>query len=225
MASRNSYGGGAIEAAFRFQLERREQEGFVFWKLRSQVARIIGSRAGGSVWWLEMLENWVFMVGLLLVSFLFAFHGIVLLIAPDKYLPTYEWGRPAKIELLRKRPLDLRKRFAGLCLAAVIVWVFMLPTITWMLHPKPGTISGGESPLPRGMARWDLLAVGIFAVVSGCYLMVRPEGSIRLMFSANLKKLEEKSTLKLWTIYIQVAALFFLLWSLLPLNKFIKSLR
>ena len=171
-----------------------------------------------------MLENWVFMTGLLLASLLFAFHGCVLLFAPDRYLPMYSW-RPGELRLVPKPPIYLGKRFAGLCLALAVICIFTVPAISWMLHPRPGTITSGESPLPRGVARWDLLILSAFVITSGYFLFTRPENSVELLFSADKSKLQDKTTLRLWTIYVQSAALFFLVWSLLPLSNFILSLR
>ena len=74
-----------------------------------------------------MGENWIFMVGFLLLSLLFGFHGLVLLLVPDRYLPIVQLGRTTKLELLQKRPLDLGRRFAGLCitaLTALTAWMF-----------------------------------------------------------------------------------------------------
>ncbi len=144
-----------------------------------------------------MLESWVFMVALLLVSTLFLFHGLVLLIAPHKYLPQYEWGNPSKLELRRKPPLYMGRRFAGLCIAVLVAKMFVRPAIHWILHPAPATVSWGESLLPRGMVRWDLLALGILAIGIGYYLVRRPETSVRLMFTADEGKLSDKSTRRL----------------------------
>jgi len=55
--------------------------------------------------------------------------------------------------------------------------------------------------------------------------MTRPDKSVELLFAADKSKLEDKTTLRLWTIYVQVGALFFLVWSLLPISQFIRSLQ
>ncbi len=136
----------------------------------------------------------------------------------------YSWGQ-AELKLVRKPPLGLRKRVIGLCLSVAILWVFTLPAISWMLHPKVDKISWGESPLPRGMPRWDLLALSVFVVTCSCFLMTRPDKSVELLFAADKSKLEDKTTLRHWTIYVQVGALFFLVWSLLPISQFIRSLQ
>ena len=170
-----------------------------------------------------MLENWVFMVGFLMASLIGLFHGCILLFAPSRYLPRYNWGE-SSLTLVRKPPFEFGKRFGGLVLSGAILAIFMRPVFLWMLHPKPGEISSGHSLLPHGVARWDLLGLAIFAVVCGFLLLMRPEKSVELMFTADKNKLQDKVTLHLWTLYVQTSALFFLLWSLLPAAAFIKSL-
>jgi hypothetical protein len=165
------------------------------------------------------------MTGLLLASLLFIFHGCVLLFAPGRYLPTYTWS-PGEIRLVRKPPIQLGKKVLGLCLFVAIIWIFTVPAISWMLHPRPSTITSGESPLPRGVVRWDLLILSAFVVTCSYFLLTRAERSVELMFAADKSRLQQdKTTLRLWTIYVQMAALFFLVWSLLPLSQFVVSLR
>jgi hypothetical protein len=107
----------------------------------------------------------------------------------------------------------------------MIVCIFVWPTVEWMLHPVSGEITSGDSPLPRGMARWDMLAFALFGVVSGYLLFTRAEKSVEPMFTADRSKLEDKTTLRLWTFEVQTIAILFLLWSLLPMVDFIGSLR
>jgi hypothetical protein len=171
-----------------------------------------------------MGENWIFIVGFLLGSLLFGFHGLVLLIAPDRYLPIVQLGRPTKLELLQKRPLDLGRRFAGLCITALTAWMFTRPAILWIMHPKPHPISWGGSPLPFGAARWDLLLLGLFGFGSGLFLMVRPEKSVRVMFWADPKSLQDKTTLTLWIVYTRLFAATLLLQCVLCLGDFIRTL-
>lgn len=170
-----------------------------------------------------MAENWIFMTALLFVSLLFGFHGVVLLIAPDKYLPIVQWGRPAKLELLQKRPLDLGRRFAGLCIMALMGWFFARPAILWMFHPKLLSISRGGSLQP-GAVPWEVLLFGLFALGSGLFLMARPEKLVRAMFWADSRSLQNKTTLVLWTVYIQLFAVVCLLMCILFLDEFFKAL-
>lgn len=171
-----------------------------------------------------MIESWTFMAALFFGSLLFGFHGLVLLIAPDKYPPAVQWGRPAKLELLQKQPLDLGKRLAGLCLAAFIGWFFTRPAVLWMYRPKPITIYGGSSPLPPGMPRWDLLLMGLFSVGCGLFLVARPERLARALFRAGRSCLQDKPTLILWTIYSQLFGVLCLLMSALIFRDFAASL-
>jgi len=99
-----------------------------------------------------MPESWVFATGFLGFALLGLFHAVILLSAPGRYIPAYEWNRPS-LTLVRKTPLELGKRFAGLLLSAMIWWISVRPTVERMLHPLSGEITSGESPLPRGMAR------------------------------------------------------------------------
>jgi hypothetical protein len=80
-------------------------------------------------------------------------------------------------------------------------------------------------PAPRMMVRWDLLGVAIFAIICGYLLFMRTEKSVESLFAADRDKLQDKVTFRLWTIYVQVAALFLVVWSSLPLSVFIRSLR
>jgi hypothetical protein len=171
-----------------------------------------------------MLENWIFMTGFLGFSLIFLFHGCILLIAPDRYIPSYTWGQP-NLVLVRKRPFELGKRFLGLFFSGLAVWVFARPAIIWMLHPTKREISWGPSPLPQGMARWDMLGLALFALVCGYFLFTRPEKSVELMFTADRTKLNDKTTLRLWTLETQVFAFLFMVWSLLPMADFVRSLR
>ena len=168
-----------------------------------------------------MLETWIFMSGFLIVSLLALFHGLVLMIAPDKSIPVPNWG-PRRIELFRKPPLDLGKRFAGLCWTLLVSGVFIRPVILWMIHPTPGTASLEDSPV---VVRWDFLGLGVFALAAGIYLLRRPDGPVRHMFAADATKLKDRATLRLWTLYTQAAGVFCVLFSVLILNQFLRSLR
>lgn len=171
----------------------------------------------------DMLDSGIFKIAVLLVSLLFLFHGCILLFCPDRYIPSYNWGQ-GTLRLVRKPPLQIGKRFAGLCLSGAIIWFITLPVILGILHPKAEGISFGESPFSQMAVRWDLLGVGIFAIACGYLLFMRTEKTVESLFSADRDKLQDKVTFRLWTIYIQMAALFSVVWSLLPLSNFIKSL-
>lgn len=160
------------------------------------------------------------MTAFLMGSLIFLFHGCILLFTPSRYLPLYSWGE-SSLALARKPPFEFGKRFGGLVLSGAVVAIFMRPVILWMLHPEPHKLS----PLPHGVARWDLLGVMVFAVVCGLLLLMRPEKSVQMMFTADKSKLQDKVTRRLWTVYVQTIAVVFLLWSLLPAAEFIKSLR
>jgi hypothetical protein len=171
-----------------------------------------------------MLENWIFMAAFLGFSLIGLFHGCVLLIAPGRYIPSYTWGQ-SSLRLSRKPSFEIGKRIGGLLLSVMIIAIFARPAILWMLHPVPSEVSWGESPLPKGMPRWDLLAVTIVAVVFGFLLLTRSEKSVELMFSADKSRLQDKITLRLWTLYVQTTAILIMTWSLLPAADFIRSLR
>jgi hypothetical protein len=171
-----------------------------------------------------MLENRIFGSALFLGSSLFIFHGCVLLFAPDRYLPTGTWGGPT-IRLVRKPPFEFWKRFAGLCLSVAVFMIFTLPSFSIILRPKSGNLSFGESPLPPDSKRWDMLGIALIGLASGYALLFWPERSVVAMFSSDESKLEDKTTKRLWILYVQVAGCLFLVWCLLPLDEFIKSLR
>jgi hypothetical protein len=150
-----------------------------------------------------MLENRIFGAALFLASLLFLFHGCVLAFAPNRYLPLGSWGEPT-IKLVRKPPREIGKRVFGLCLSLAILFIFTLPGLLMTLHPEGGSISFGNSPLPHGMARWDMLGLGLFAVVCGYLLLLKPERSVEMLFSTDKSKLEDKATRMLWKIYVQM---------------------
>jgi hypothetical protein len=170
-----------------------------------------------------MLETWVFMTAFLGFCLIALFHGCVLLFAPDRYIPNH-WDQPS-LRLVRKPPLQLGKRFSGMCLTVMIVWIFLRPVVTWMLHPVKRELISNQSPLPEGMARWDMLGITLFAWVCGYFLFTRSKRSVELMFSADRSKLQDKTTFRLWMLEVQAAGLLFVVWSLIPMAEFIESLR
>jgi hypothetical protein len=171
-----------------------------------------------------MLENWIFMMGVLGFCLYALFFGCMLLIAPDRCPIWYNWGQPS-VKLVRKRPLELGKRFLGLCLSAVILFLFLPHIIPGLLHPVRSELSWGQSPFRSGAARWDQLAFGLFGLTAGYYLLARPAKSVELMFWADTSRLKDQTTLRLWTIAVRTAALAFMLLSLLSVAHFIQSLR
>ena len=171
-----------------------------------------------------MLENWVFMTTFLGFCLIALFHGCILLFAPNRYIPTYSWSQPS-LKLARRPPLQLGKRLVGLLLTMLIAWIFVRPILIWMVHPVRRALISGQSPLPAGMARWDLLGFALFGVVCGYLLLTRPKRSVELMFSADRSKLQDKTTLRLWTLEVRLAGLLFMVWSLFPMADFIRSLR
>jgi len=94
-----------------------------------------------------------------------------------------------------------------------------------MLYPKASSLPSPDSQLPQAGVRWDMLALGLFTLICGYALLLRPERSVEMMFSSDKSKLEDETTRKLWKLYVQYSASFFFLWSLLPLGEFIKSFR
>jgi hypothetical protein len=164
----------------------------------------------------------LFPTGLLLVSLLFLFHGLVLLLAPDKYVPTSAWGQTT-IKLVRKRPIQFGKRFAGFCLTVAILCIFTVPAILWIFRLLSSRIVAAPSS-PRG-TRWDLLAVGIGAVLVGYFMFTWPKKWVEALFALDKEKLQDVATRRIWTLYIQVAGLYFVVFSLLTFNDFVRSLR
>ncbi len=169
-----------------------------------------------------MLEDWVFMIAVLDICLVGLFWGCMLLSAPNRCPPNYRWGQPS-IELVRKPPLELGKRFMGLCLSLIIAWIFARPVVGWMLHPMHRGLVYGKSP--SGMARWDELGLGLFTLAGAYYLMLRPERSVELMFWADTSRLKDKTTLRLWKFEVRMLASGIMLMSLLLLANFIRSLR
>jgi hypothetical protein len=163
------------------------------------------------------------MTAFLLVSLLALFHGLVLIFAPARYITSSRLGE-STLRLVKKPPFEFGKLFLGLVVSGLIVGVFVRPVVSWMLHPTARVISGGKSPLPEGTARWDLLGIAVFAVVAGYILLSRAEKSVELLFTADKQKLEDKHTLRLWTIYVQLFGIFCVGWSLLPAADFFRSL-
>lgn len=169
-----------------------------------------------------MLENWVFMTGLLLLSLLFAFHGAVLLIVPRSYLPLDRWG-PARLELHAKPPSYISRRVSGTLLLAAVAWFPIRFTISWMLHPTLMRISWGPAS-PPGIIRWDLFLLGVLALTMGLSLTFRPEKSARLLLGGE-KEQADITTIKVWVWYVRVAGVYATLFSLFPMSEFIRSLR
>ena len=170
-----------------------------------------------------MLQNWVFMSAFLGFSLIGLFHDCILLFAPNRYLPSFSWGGTG-LKLARKAPIQLGKRLAGLFLSAALIGIFMRPAILWMLHPIPSEISLGESPLSNGAPRWDLLVFTTVMLVMALILLRYPERSVEIMFAADKDKLKDKTTLRLWILYVQASAILIIIWLLLPAAEFIQSL-
>jgi hypothetical protein len=117
-----------------------------------------------------MLKTWIFMAATLGFLLYALFYGCMLLIAPNRCPAFYKWGQPSVV-LVRKPPLQLGKRLLGLCLSVTIVFIFMRPIITGMLHPSSSALSYGNSPFRPGVARWDKLGFGLL-VGFGAYYFV-----------------------------------------------------
>jgi hypothetical protein len=171
-----------------------------------------------------MLENLIFMLAVFGFCLYALFFGWMLLVAPGRCPAWYSWGQPS-VTLVRKRPLELGKRFLGLCLSAMILFVFMPHVMPGIVHPARIVLSRGESLFPAGTARWDELGFGLFGLAAGYYLLARPAKSVERMFWADTSRLKDKITLRLWTTAIRTAALAFTLLALLFVADFIRSLR
>jgi hypothetical protein len=171
-----------------------------------------------------MLEDWVFMIAVLDICLVGLFWGCMLLFAPSRCPPNYRWGQPS-VQLVRKPPLELGKRFLGLCLSLVIAWVFARPVVGWMLHPNTRGLIYTKSPSPSGMARWDELGFGLLTLAGACYLMWRPERSVELMFWADTGRLKDRTTLRLWKFEVRMLASGIILMSMRLFADFIRSLR
>jgi hypothetical protein len=172
----------------------------------------------------KMIENWVSMTAFPGFCLIALFHAGILLIAPGRYIPTYNWNRQ-NLTLVRKTTVEFGKRLAGLLLSAMIVWIFIRPVVKWMLHPVGRKTTSGESPLPPGIARWDMLGSALFCIGCSYFLLTRPERSLELMFTAERSRLQDKTKLRLWTLEVQMAAVLMLICSLLPTVDFVRSLR
>ena len=169
-----------------------------------------------------MLPGLLFPTGLLLASLLFLFHGLVLFLAPDKYVPTSAWGQTT-IKLVRKRPIQFGKRFAGFCLTVAILWILTVPAVSWILRLL-STRGFATSSSLHG-TRWDLLALGIGAVLAGYFMFAWPKKWVEGLFALDKEKLQDVATRRIWTLYIQVAGLYFAVFSLLTFSDFVRSLR
>jgi hypothetical protein len=169
-----------------------------------------------------MLETSVFMTAILVFLMFALFYGCMLLIAPNRCPAPVRLGQPS-LQLVRKPPLELRQRFFGLILSAVLVFIFMRPVIRWMLHPVGGKLSFGKSPFPAGTARWDQLVFGLVGATGGYYLLIHAEKSVELMFSSDPGRLNDKSTRLLWTFAVRAVGFAIILFSLLLLTEFVRS--
>ena len=169
-----------------------------------------------------MLPELLFPTALLLGSLLGLFHGLVLLLAPDKYVPTASWDRTT-LRLVRKRPNQVGKRFAGLCLTVAILWIFTVPAISWIFHLPSATAASGFSSQSR--KRWDLLAFGIGAILVGYFMFTWPKQGVEALFTLDKKKLQDVATRRIWTLYVQVFGLCFAVFALMLFSDFVRSLR
>jgi len=171
-----------------------------------------------------MLADLLFPTALLLVSFLFLFHGLVLLLAPDKYISTLARDQTT-IRLVRKRPVQYGQRFTGFFLTAGILWIFTVPAIERILHLISAHGVSGDGNVSPGNTRWDLLAVAIGEVLLGYFMISWPKKWVEALFVRDKEKLQDPATRRIWTLYIQLAGLYFSVFSLLLFVDFAKSLR
>jgi len=88
-----------------------------------------------------------------------------------------------------------------------------------------GVVPKDDSTIAPGTMRWDMLGLSLLVMLGGYALLIRAERSVEMMFSADRSKLQDKLTRTLWTLYVQLAALSLLVWSLLPMSTFLKSFR
>jgi hypothetical protein len=93
-----------------------------------------------------------------------------------------------------------------------------------IVHSRPFAMTWGKSPLPPGMARWDLFGFGVSAFAAACYVLTHPEKSVALMFWADTGKLKDKTTVRLWALEVRAFALGIMLLSLLSVLTFIRTL-
>jgi hypothetical protein len=170
-----------------------------------------------------MLENWVFMAGAMAGGLYGLFYGCMLLIAPYRCPTMYGWTRPSVI-LARKRPLMLTERFLGLCFSSMML-LFLWHVIPRILHPTRVRLSTGQSPFPSGRAQWDMLALGLFGLVSGYFLLARSAKSVEMLFWSDTSRLKDNTTLRLWTFATRTFALAIVCLSLVFVTDFIRSLR
>lgn len=70
-----------------------------------------------------MLESRVFGFAMFLMSWIFIFHGVVLLFAPNRYLPIGTMSK-STIILLGKPPFHFWRRLAGLCFSVAVFRIF-----------------------------------------------------------------------------------------------------
>jgi len=70
-----------------------------------------------------------------------------------------------------------------------------------------------------------MFGLGLFSLVCGYLLLLRPVRSVEMLFTSDKSKLDDEITRRLWKLYVQMGGFCFLVWSLLPLSEFIKSLR
>jgi hypothetical protein len=114
-------------------------------------------------------------------------------------------------------------------MSVVLLWFFVRPIILSMLlslrhstmsHSMGYGMTEGKSPLPPGIARWDLLAFGVSTFAAGCYLLTHPDKSVELMFWADTSWLKDKTTLRLWTLQVRAAAIAVMLFSSLSMAAF-----
>src|ERR1700722_3339167 len=170
-----------------------------------------------------MLETLFFMTAVVVFLMFALFWGCMLLVAPNRCPPPVRPGQPS-LRLVPSPPLELRQRFLGLILSAMVGFIFLRPVIRWISHPAASKLSFGKSPFRAGTARWDQLGFGLVGAAGGYHLLTHPEKSVELMFSADPSRLKDKSTRLLWTFAVRTVGFAIILFSLLFLTEFIRSI-
>lgn len=152
------------------------------------------------------MRDLLFAIAFLLISLFVLFHGVLMLVWPDKHTRFVDWL--ARSDRWSKRNTDwkpgpqLEKRFAGVATVAMALLMLRLP-IHWFLHPrslawvKPHVV-------PRVAFDWFEFAAAAVTVAIGIHMLIMPAAYVGWMVRANPQRLYPDDFVKRGSLGVRV---------------------
>lgn len=144
------------------------------------------------------MRDWLFMLGILLLSLLFLFNGSLMLFSPKRHVRFLDWlsGSDAWSSASSKwKPgFDWGRRVAGLAFVLLALAV-LKPVIGWMLDPRRLKMVASVPPLlnKRG-TDWFGFGSGVIILGAGAYMLAQPRRVLDWVIRKNPQRLFQAET-------------------------------